>query len=246
VDQSRFTLLGRMIEERGRRAIAEGVDFVVVNIGDWYDMESLSSYDVGKKSYEGRRYKADLQAGDEAQQLMFAEVSEEVFKYTRWVVTIGNHSHRIDRVVNEDPKLDGFMSPDDLRYADYGWEVYPFQKVAEVNGVFFCHYFPSGVMGRAISGVNLGRSIVQKTYASCVQGHSHLFDHYSTATRPDGKRIHGLAVGCFFEHDEDYAGPANKMFWRGIVVLNNTKDGDYEVEQVTLKTMRRTYARSTK
>lgn len=34
---------------------------VIVNIGDFADIPSLSSYDVGKKSFEGRRYVDDLE-----------------------------------------------------------------------------------------------------------------------------------------------------------------------------------------
>jgi hypothetical protein len=36
---------------------------VIVMIGDHWDMESLSSYDKGKKSFEGRRYTKDIEAG---------------------------------------------------------------------------------------------------------------------------------------------------------------------------------------
>ena len=53
--------------------------------------------------------------------------------------------------------------------------------------------------------------------------------------------MHGLSCGCFFEHDEDYAGTANSMFWRGLCFLNNAKDGDYELETITLKRLRRMY-----
>ena len=35
---------------------------VIVMIGDFADMPSLSSYDTGKKSFEGRTYKADIRA----------------------------------------------------------------------------------------------------------------------------------------------------------------------------------------
>jgi len=42
--------------------IAEKQPEVIVCIGDFADMPSLSSYDVGKKSFEGRTYKADVKA----------------------------------------------------------------------------------------------------------------------------------------------------------------------------------------
>ena len=42
---------------------------VIVHLGDHWDFPSLSSYDVGKKSFEGRRYSADVEAGNEAMQV---------------------------------------------------------------------------------------------------------------------------------------------------------------------------------
>jgi hypothetical protein len=39
-------------------------------IGDFADMPSLSSYDVGKKSFEGRRYNDDLAATHDAMQAL--------------------------------------------------------------------------------------------------------------------------------------------------------------------------------
>ena len=39
---------------------------VIVHLGDHYDFPSLSYYDRGKLSFEGRRYKADIRAGHEA------------------------------------------------------------------------------------------------------------------------------------------------------------------------------------
>src|SRR5678815_49120 len=47
--------------------IVEKQPDIIVNIGDFADMPSLSSYDVGKKSFEGRRYVKDIEAAHEAQ-----------------------------------------------------------------------------------------------------------------------------------------------------------------------------------
>jgi len=52
----------------GKYACAVKPD-TIIHIGDHWDMPSLSSYDVGKKSFEGRRYSADVEAGNEAMQL---------------------------------------------------------------------------------------------------------------------------------------------------------------------------------
>src|SRR3972149_11701156 len=47
------------LEWLGKYIVAKKPD-VIINIGDFADMESLSSYDVGKKAFEGRRYKNDI------------------------------------------------------------------------------------------------------------------------------------------------------------------------------------------
>ena len=45
---------------------------VVINIGDFADMPSLSSYDVGKKDFEGRRYTKDIAATKKAMDLFIS------------------------------------------------------------------------------------------------------------------------------------------------------------------------------
>jgi hypothetical protein len=233
----RFTWLGRLIMDVW--AECDG-GLTVVCIGDLADMESLSSYDVGKRSFEGRRYRKDIDAAIDAQEKMFAEISDYARKDIRWVYTEGNHEHRISRATNDHPALEGLISLDDLRLEEFGWEVYRFKEVAEAHGIGFSHYFASGVMGRAISGVNIGRSLVTKCLKSVVQGHSHLWNHY-LLTNVTGERLNGLSCGCYFEHDEEYASSANKMFWRGIAVLRDAHQGEYDLEQWSMARIRRKY-----
>jgi hypothetical protein len=227
-DLTRFTVLSRFIEDQGREAMADGVPFVVMCIGDFTDMHSLSSYDEGKLSAEGSRYHLDCESGIKAQELLFEHISPEVRKYGHFAMTIGNHEYRLKRLCNDKPALYGTLSYDDLKYDEFWDETCDFQEVIIIEDIAFSHYHPSGVMGRAVSGVNIGRSLIQKGLMSSVQGHSHLLNH-STLTDYAGKRMHGLSVGCWFMHDEDYAKRANDMFWRGICVLENSKDGDYDL-----------------
>jgi hypothetical protein len=49
---------------------------VVVCIGDFADMPSLSCYDKGKKSFEGRRYKRDIEAAQFAMQAFLGPLEE--------------------------------------------------------------------------------------------------------------------------------------------------------------------------
>ncbi len=47
---------------------------MVINGGDFADMPSLSSYDIGKKTFEGRRYKADIEAAHSAMEALLAPI----------------------------------------------------------------------------------------------------------------------------------------------------------------------------
>jgi hypothetical protein len=106
----------------GQYAVDKKPD-VLVCIGDFADMPSLSSYDVGKKSFEGRRYRADIEATRLAMEALvqpIVEYNERAKKQhrerysPRMVLTLGNHEDRITRVVESDPKLDGTISLADL------------------------------------------------------------------------------------------------------------------------------------
>ena len=48
------------------RYIVEKKPEKIICLGDFADMPSLSTYDIGKKSFEGRRYTADIKAAKDA------------------------------------------------------------------------------------------------------------------------------------------------------------------------------------
>lgn len=239
----RFTWLGKYIVDKKPD--------IIVNIGDLADMPSLSSYDKGKRSFEGRRYYKDIAAVWDAQEKLFAPITEynkqqkinKAKQYKpRLVFTSGNHENRINRATQETAELDGTIGIKDLKYEEFGWEVIPFLKPINIHGINFCHYFTSGVMGRPISGEHVAHSLITKQLSSCVQGHSHLrsFDERTTA---EGKKILGLVVGCYLEDDqwEDYAKEANKMWWRGVCMLHDVHDGYFDPEFIGINHLKALY-----
>src|SRR6056300_384277 len=95
-----------------RYAVATKPD-VIVHIGDHWDLPSLSSYDVGKKSFEGRQYTADIKTGNKAMAKFMKPIVAEQnrLKRNKWkqwnprlVFTLGNHEHRIERASEDDRK----------------------------------------------------------------------------------------------------------------------------------------------
>ena len=248
-DLSRYSLMGRMICDVMSKATG---GCVVVNIGDWFDLSSLNSFDKpGSKAFEGRRYVEDIEAGIEAQRLLWKEVED----YNRprrgdkildidWHYCIGNHEARISRAIESDPaKLEGVISLDDLtENSPIPWTVHPFLDIAFIGGVAFSHYFASGVMGRAIGGENPARSILRKQMMSCVQGHTHTLD-VAESTRIDGTKLTAAVVGCYFTHFEGWAGPQVNNIWSpGAAILRDVCDGAFDFEWWSYKRIERTFA----
>ena len=219
---------------------------VVVCIGDFADMASLSSYDVGTKAFEGRRYRADIEATHSAMSALLEPI--QVFNrrakeghreryYPRLVLTLGNHENRINKVVNTDPKLDGTIGLEDLKYESYGWEVYPFLQPVVIDGIAYCHYFTTGVMGRPCTSAQMQ---LTKKHMSCVAGHQQGLQ-IATEHRADGKRLTSIIAGSCYEHDEDYLGPQGNKHWRGILMLHEVNDGEFDLMPVSLGYLKKKY-----
>lgn len=219
---------------------------VLVLIGDWADMSSLSSYDVGTKSFEGRNYRDDILAANDGLQRLMAPIRVETERReaghrSRWsprlVVTLGNHEHRICRAVELDRKLEGLISTDDIFFKQWGFEVYPFLEVATIDGVAYSHYFVSGVMGRPVT---TARALLQKKYMSCVAGHQQGYD-IATSYRGDGTRITAIIAGSCYQHDEPYLNPQSNKHYRGLVMLNEVNNGEFDEMKVSLNYLRSRY-----
>ncbi len=231
----------------GRYIVAKKPD-VVVHIGDFADMESLSSYDKGKRSFEGRRYRADIEsahAGMEAllgplrdYNLMQLRNKKGLYR-PRLVLTLGNHEERILRAINDEPMLDGTIGISDLNYEYYGWEVHDFLKVVTISGIAFAHFFATGAMGRPAGSA---QAQLSKKHMSCVAGHQQ-GKQMASAYRADGRRITSLIVGSCYEEDQGYLGPQiNAACWHGVVMLHNVKDGEFDECAVPLHYLKAKYA----
>jgi hypothetical protein len=240
-DGDDFTFL----ENIGKYIVQKQPD-VIVCLGDFADMKSLCSYDVGTKSFEGQRYVRDIKAAKEAQDALMAPINEYNKKQKangkkqykpRKVLTLGNHENRINRAINLDPKLDGVLAISDLAYDDHGWEVFPFLEVVVIDGVAYSHYFVTGVAGRAAGSAH---AQLRKTNMSCVAGHQQGLQ-IASASRADGMSITSIIAGSCYEHDEDYLGPQGNKHWRGVLMLHDVNDGAFDIMPVSLKYLNMKY-----
>ena len=225
---------------------AEKKPDVIVHIGDHFDMPSLSSWDVGKKSFEGRRYKDDIEAGIHAMEVFLQPIRDEqkrlkVNKHKQWrprmVYTLGNHENRIERAIESDPKLDGLIGYKDLQLEEMGFEVYDFLDVVIIDQIAYAHYFTSGIMGRPVSSA---RNMLSKKMMSCIMGHVQDRD-IAYGRRADGTNILGLFSGIYYQHDEDYLTPQTNSSWRGIWMLNEVANGGCDELPVSMNYLRNKY-----
>ena len=230
--------------ERVGHYLADKKPDVIVQIGDFADMESLSSYDKGKKSFEGRSYTQDIEAANEAMDALVGPMLDEMLRLKknkekqwrpRFILTLGNHEERINRAIEEDRKLDGLISVSDLPYA--GWEVHPFLEPVEIDGVFYCHYFPTGVLGRPAVTAS---AMVSKLHASCVAGHQQ-GKQVAYGKRPDGSMITCIMAGSCYEHTESYLDYQSNKHWRGIIMLHEVNKGTFDEMFVSLGYLEKKY-----
>lgn len=224
---------------------------IVINLGDFTDMASLSSYDLGKKIIEGKRVKQDIESCREA----MATLMQPLIKYNSLRrkhkkqqyrpglhLTIGNHEERLDRLVNDDARLDGLVGYEDLGYEAYGWKVHDFLEIINIDGIAYSHYFYRPKSGRPYSGgidtrlKNIGFSFTQGHEQGKMIGSHEL---------ADGTIRRGLIVGSCYLYNPEYRGPQAQSDWRGIIIKHEVNNGNYDLMEVSLDFLCRKYEQMT-
>lgn len=243
VNQRRFHFLGKFIVDKKPD--------IIVSIGDWADMQSLCYYEKGTIHAEGQRYVNDVAASNEAVDIVMGYVNKEIKRLKRgkrkawnpeFHITLGNHENRINTAITKDATLQGAISTEDFNFRAHGWNVVPFLEPLAIERICFQHYLVSGVMGKAVGGVNHARTLVLKGNMSTVVGHSHCFDWWEDV-RADHGKIFGCVVGCFEDptHLPNYAQHTAHHWWSGLVMLHDVKDGYGEPARYSFDYLERKY-----
>ena len=229
------------------RAILEYKPDVVVVLGDWWDMPSLSQHDApGSREANGRNVLSDIEAGNEAFELLSGPIQAERDRLTkgnrkRWNPRLeflfGNHEHRITRAISNDPKFDGLLNLDALKTP--GFSRNDFLRIVMIDGIRYCHYFPNPLSGRPIGGTIPNR--LNHIGGSFVQGHQQGFQ-YGSKQYPDHV-AHGLVCGRFYSHQESYRpGDVQDCEWNGIVILNEVRNGgDFDLMPLSYQYLRKKF-----
>ena len=199
---------------------------VVVHVGDHFDFESLSSYDKGKLSFEGRRLQSDIDVGKQGMKELLAPLrkyqSLDPSYQPRMVFCLGNHEERLQRVPSNNSEFEGFIGYH-LLELEKDWEVIDYLKPVNIQGINFVHYIAHPMTGKPYGGT--ASSMLKNVGCSFCVGHKQTLE---VAIQPvmDGSMRLGIVAGASYLFDEPYknAGYGNLHF-RGVVMLHDAKDG---------------------
>lgn len=214
---------------------------VVVQIGDWGDFPSLSSYDFKTKRAEGKRLKADMDSLAESVDTLMAPIRRAKKKLPEMHVVLGNHENRVDRYINNNPELDGVLPTPTALYKSRGFEVHDFLKPLVVDGVAYVHYMANPLSGKPYGGATA--SILRNVGHSFVMGHRQVLDMATRTLPVDGRQQWGIVAGACYLHEEEYLGVQGNKHWRGVLVLHEVNDGDFCPMVVSLDYLKRTYGK---
>jgi hypothetical protein len=214
---------------------------VIIQIGDWADMPSLSLYDKGKRCYEGRRYVKDIEATNYSLERFERQIEDHNRAHPddpynpRKVLTRGNHEHRIIRACELDAALDGKLTVNDLDFERRGWECHDFLEVVKIDGIEYSHYFISGNMGRPVS---TAAALLRARNGSATMGHVQNCD---LAIHKQTQHM-ALFAGICYTHDETYLGPQGNATRRQIIMKHEVDDGRYDPMFVSLRFLQKRYS----
>lgn len=214
----------------------------IICLGDWFDMPSKSKYDAGKKSAQGRTYKGDIVSGNAALALFMKELRKYAPRsYDPTLDEVdGNHDQRIWIASEEDPT--GDYDLDHRDWKRHGWRVHEFLTPCVIDGITYIHYCclnDQGQVTQSKNGAPNAAAQARRMMTSTVCGHKQGLD-ISFRYSPD-RTVLSIIAGSFYQHEERYLTGQGTNYWRGVVVLNDVRDGWAEPMPVSLDYLRRRY-----
>ena len=250
-DLSRWSFLGRLIVAHKPA--------VIVQLGDFVSINSLSHFDMNKKrKMEGKRFALEMEAGRTALDLLFdpmvaynkKQVDQHKKKYEPEVIWIeGNHEARVGLYIDTNAQLEGQLElhlPHNLNYAGYPiTTVVPYRKyIMHETGIAFTHA-PINAACKPCTGKFALNRASEIFATSVVFGHLHRKESINVYRHGKGTAEENItqifSAGCFFEHTDDYAKGAQNVYWRGVALLHVWEQGRFDITEISIRRLRRNY-----
>jgi hypothetical protein len=229
-DNKRFDAIGEFAAEE----LQGHENGVLLQTGDFSDVVGFNAH--GKKiEMEGRRWKEDQEATQDALDRLMQPFYRRKRKLPYRVVTGGNHEHRVQRFINDNPHLEGAIGIEQLGFSKFGFDYFPYGKMVNIGGVNFVHNLSS--QNGYAAAVDSTTNGVKALGTSVVVGHSHSARYVPVYFRD--KTLHGIDAGCAIHaqmgYDEGWSHGTAHKYRRCVWVLDNVLNGDFSFRQVRLE-----------
>lgn len=206
-----------------------------VEIGDFSDVHSLSYWDKGTFSWQGRSYKTDVDVSKFALDLL----QPAALGIQDTVHLDGNHEDRITKTTEKVPELHGTIAISDLGYNDHYAHCGEFGEIIMRHGIAFSHFFKAKNTKNPIGGL-MGNKLAKIGY-SFVAGHTPGLEMHAE-TLGNGTMRCGVVNGASYLHYEHYKGHQDNGHFRGIVMLNEvTGNGSFQPQPISMDYLCRKY-----
>jgi len=243
-DLSRFNALGHLCLEHKPD--------IILSIGDFLSLDSLSAWDADKKkTMEGKRYWDDVSSGNSALDALelpitcynSVQAQKKRAQYKpRKIFLKGNHEDRLDRYIEKNPILDGaeISIEYNMNLHKRGWQVVQYKEHLVIDDVAFTH-IPISNNGKPIGGKYVCQRALDLYNYSIVFGHTHRLE-VANKHRHGGEHLQqSLNCGCFFDHVPDYMQGATTDYWRGVVLIDITQPMRFDIKTISMSHLMQEY-----
>ncbi len=197
----------------------------VIQIGDFMDLDCLSSHNSGKpKLVEGRRLQLDY---DHANRWL--DRWQRATEGAKWTILEGNHDYRATLYAQAFPAMEGKVEvPVNLDLKGRGIRWVSFWSRGEIYRVGNAHFGH----GRHTNEFHAKKHLLE--YGVCFfYGHTHACQEYSTTTWGNDKTICAKSIGCLCRYDQPYMQGRPSKWQQAFSVLHTQPNGffnDYVVK----------------
>lgn len=243
-DLSRFDCLGRLIVEQKPDLIVE--------IGDFMTVDSLSSWNKNKRlTMEDARFALEQDIAVKALSRLFAplHVLQEkqrkhhsgIYRPTT-VHCMGNHEDRIYRYAETHPEMSLTLFRDLAAIFSPFDHVIEYKEYYESEGILFTHA-PCNAGGKPVSGKYAMARAVNLVQKSTVFGHLHRREMQNLARHGMEKQdvIQVMSGGAFFEGVDEYVRGATNHYCRCVQILHQWGYGRFDAEEWSIERLRYYY-----
>lgn len=241
LSKDRYKWLGSLIEDIKP-------DYCI-DLGDGAEMASLNSFDTRyPQAIVPQSYEADVESYNESQDILWSRFKKSKKKRPYRIGFAGNHEERINRAIKHDPRLEGNKHGISMKHLqnDHWFDDYHNYEnggpaIREYDGVAYAHFFSSGNMGSAMSGLHHGYGLVNLKGMSATCGHSHKRSmFFKDGAGSGGKGMIGAVAGCYKGAKESWAGQQADWAY-GVLIKRNICNGMYDPTWVSMAALEAEY-----